>query len=35
MGVNRGRVWLGGLAGGIVWFVWSFLVNQFIITNAR
>jgi hypothetical protein len=35
MGVNRGRVWLGGLAGGVVWFVWSFLVNQFIITNAR
>lgn len=35
MGVNRGRVWLGGLAGGVVWFVWSFLVGHFIITDAR
>ena len=35
MGVNRGRVWIGGFSGGVVWFVWGFLVNQFIITNAR
>lgn len=35
MGLNRGRIWIGGLAGGVVWAVWSVLVNQFIITNAR
>lgn len=35
MGVNRGRVFLGGIVGGVVWFIWSFVVNQFIITNAR
>jgi len=35
MGVNRSRVFLGGLAGGVVWFVWSFLVGQFVIGNAR
>jgi len=35
MGVNRGRVLLGGVVGGVVWFVWSFLVGQFVITNAR
>jgi hypothetical protein len=33
--VNRGRVWLGGIVGGVVWVVWSFLVNQFVITSAR
>jgi len=35
MGLNRGRIWIGGLAGGVVWAVWIVLVNQFIITNAR
>jgi hypothetical protein len=35
MTVNRGRVYLGGLAGGLVWFVWSFVVNDFIIGTAR
>jgi len=35
MGLNRGRIWLGGLAGGVVWFIWSFLVGQFIIGNPR
>jgi len=35
MTINRGRVFLGGLAGGVVWVVWGFLVNQFVITNAR
>ena len=35
MVINRGRVFLGGLAGGVVWVVWGFLVNQFVITNAR
>lgn len=35
MNLNRGRIWLGGLAGGVVWSVWSFLVGQFVIGNAR
>jgi len=35
MNMNRGRIWLGGVAGWVVWFVWSFLVGQFIIGNAR
>ena len=28
MKTNTGRVWLGGIAGGIVWNVWSFLINM-------
>jgi hypothetical protein len=27
MSINRGRVWLGGLAGGVVWSIWSFFVG--------
>jgi len=30
MAFNRGRIWLGGLAGGVVWNAWSFLVYRFI-----
>lgn len=35
MNLNRSRVWLGGLAGGVVWLIWSFLVGQLVIGNAR
>jgi hypothetical protein len=35
MNLNRSRVWLGGLAGGVVWFIWSFLTGHFIIGDAR
>jgi len=35
MQLNRARVWVGGLAGGVVWTVWSFLVGHFVITDAR
>src|SRR5579863_9933402 len=35
MSSNRSRIWLGGLAGGVVWLIWSFLVGQLIIGNAR
>jgi hypothetical protein len=35
MSMNRGRVWLGGLAGGVVWIIWSFIVGKFVITDAR
>lgn len=35
MSLNKGRIWLGGLAGGVVWNVWSIVVNLFIVGNAR
>jgi len=35
MSLNKGRMWLGGLAGGVVWALWSFLLNYFVIGNAR
>jgi hypothetical protein len=35
MNFNRSRIWLGGLAGGVVWNLWSFLINRFAITDAR
>jgi hypothetical protein len=35
MSINRGRVWLGGIVGGVVWNIWSFLINQYVVTNAR
>jgi hypothetical protein len=35
MHLNRGRIWLGGLAGGVVWNLWSFIVNQYVVTPAR
>ena len=35
MHLNRGRIWLGGLAGGVVWTIWSFVVGKFVITDAR
>jgi hypothetical protein len=28
MGVNKGRVWLGGLVGGVAWNAWSFFINR-------
>jgi hypothetical protein len=33
--VNRGRVFVGGLVGGVVWFIWSFLMNQVFIGETR
>jgi hypothetical protein len=35
MTINRGRVFLGGLAGSVVWFLWSWAAGHFIITDAR
>lgn len=35
MPLNRGRVWLGGLVGGVVWAIWSFLVGHFVIQDWR
>ena len=34
MKLNRGRIWLGGLAGGVVWNLWSFFIYHYI-TSAR
>ncbi|MFY9676214.1 MAG: hypothetical protein WCB53_07620 [Terriglobales bacterium] len=28
MKLNAARVWMGGIAGGVVWNVWSFLLNM-------
>jgi len=30
--INRRRVWLGGLAGGVAWVVWSLIVNMGILS---
>jgi len=35
MALNKGRIWLGGLAGGLVWTLWSFVVGKLIIGDAR
>ena len=35
MAFNRGRIWLGGVVGGIVWLGWSFFVGRYVITDAR
>jgi hypothetical protein len=28
MKLNRTRIWVGGIAGGVVWSVWSFLIDM-------
>ena len=28
MKLNKARVWMGGIAGGVVWTVWSFLLGM-------
>jgi hypothetical protein len=35
MNLNRSRVWMGGLAGGVVWLIWSFVPGRLIIGDAR
>jgi len=35
MGLNRGRIWLGGLAGGVVWTIWSFVTTFLIVGVSR
>jgi len=35
MRLNKTRIWLGGLAGGVLWTLWSLVVGRFIITDAR
>jgi hypothetical protein len=33
--VNGKRVWIGALAGGVVWTVWSFAVGMLVIGEER
>ena len=28
MALNKGRVWLGGIVGGVAWTAWSFLIGM-------
>ena len=35
MNVNRGRVWLGGLAGGVVWAAWSFFMSNLLTARYQ
>jgi hypothetical protein len=35
MTLNRKRIWIGGLAGGVVWNIWSFVVGYFVIGFGR
>jgi len=35
MALNKGRIWIGGLAGGVIWNVWSWVINTYAIQNAR
>ncbi|HUJ94920.1 MAG TPA: hypothetical protein VLW84_06635 [Terriglobales bacterium] len=35
MSINRGRVFLGGVVGGVVWVIWSYASGSLIIGNAR
>jgi hypothetical protein len=33
--IEQARIWLGGLVGGVIWSVWSFVVNDFVVGNGR
>lgn len=35
MNVNRGRIWLGGLLGGVVWNAWSFFIYTRMIPHYQ
>ena len=35
MALNKGRIWIGGLAGGVVWALWSYIIGTFAIQPAR
>lgn len=35
MGLNRGRVWMGGLVGGVVWNIWSILIYFVVVGPSR
>lgn len=33
MGLNRGRIWTGGIVAGVVWNAWSFLLNNLVTSR--
>ena len=35
MALNSRRIWIGGIAGGVVWNIWSFVVGFLIIGFGR
>jgi hypothetical protein len=35
MAFNKGRIWIGGLVGGVIWNVWSWVINTFAIQHVR
>ncbi|HVO62159.1 MAG TPA: hypothetical protein VMT53_14570 [Terriglobales bacterium] len=35
MALNTKRIWIGGLAGGLVWIVWGFLMSFLVIGFGR
>jgi len=35
MSLNRERIWLGGFVGGVVWIIWSVIINMVVIGRAR
>jgi len=35
MHLNKSRIWLGGLVGGVVWTIWSFVVGFLIVGMHR
>jgi hypothetical protein len=35
MGINKARVWIGGLVGGVVWVVWSIVISAGVVGMAR
>ena len=35
MGLNTRRIWIGGIAGGVVWNIWSFIVGYAVIGFDR
>jgi len=33
--INSKRIWIGALAGGVLWTVWSFAIGMLVIGEAR
>jgi len=35
MSLNKRKIWQGGVAGGVVWIVWSLVINMAVIGRSR
>jgi hypothetical protein len=35
MSLNKSKIWQGGVAGGVVWIVWSLVINMAVIGRGR